>query len=159
MLAACGCGRSDGGGGGHPRSAHAFAYRSARYGYRVTIPDGWQRARTSLTPHLTDPHEILAAASFRPSTREEDCAQFPTAALHHMPRDGVLVEVQERAGRATSEFVKRPAHFTAASGSGQIEVVDCVPKPPAFCNHLPVLTPAMFITVASQSVPSVTGST
>ena len=34
-----------------------------------------------------------------------------------------------------------------------------VPTPPAFCNHLPVLRPTMFIRTAIHSVPSVTGST
>ena len=34
-----------------------------------------------------------------------------------------------------------------------------VPMPPAFCSHLPVPTPTMFIKTAIHKVPSVTGST
>jgi hypothetical protein len=125
LVAGCG------GGNGAPEP-HRGAYRDARYGVEVQIPRGWQRARTSLTPHLTDPREILAVATFRPVAKDEACAQFPSAALHHMPRDGALVEVEERAGGPSREFAPRPRHFSTAMGTSDIEVVDCVPKPPRF---------------------------
>ena len=125
LVAACGGGHSQ------PRP-QPVTYRNTQYGYTVDIPVGWQRARRSLTPHLTDPREILAVATFRPVVKDGLCAQFPSAALHHMPVDGVLVEVQERAGAPSAEFAPRPRRFSAAMGTSHIEVVDCVPKPPRF---------------------------
>jgi hypothetical protein len=49
-----------------------------------------------------------------------------------MPRDGALVELQERAGTPTSDFVPRPRHFTASMGASNTDVEDCVPGRRAF---------------------------
>jgi hypothetical protein len=103
-----------------------------RYGYDVTLPEGWQRAPRTLTPALRDPREILAAATFPLPVTKDGCTNMPSTALARMPRDGALVEIEERGGSPTSEFVRRPPRFTAAAGTADIEVVDCVPQPPRF---------------------------
>ena len=38
------------------------------YGVDVSLPEGWQIAPRSLTPHLLDPREIVTATTFAPGT-------------------------------------------------------------------------------------------
>ena len=40
-----------------------LSFQSVRYQYRVSYPSSWHRVNTSLTPHLSDPHEILTAGT------------------------------------------------------------------------------------------------
>jgi hypothetical protein len=119
-------------GGGEDAAPSKRIYHDGRYGYDVTIPEGWRRAPRSLTPELLDPREILAVATFRPPVTSDGCSNMPSTALARMPRDGALVEIEERGGSPTSEFVRRPPRFTAAAGTADIEVVHCVPQPPRF---------------------------
>ncbi len=78
----------------------------ARYGVDVSVPAGWHIAPRSLTPHLTDPREIVTATTFPPVTSARACTQWPDVRLG--PGDA-LVTVQERAGRIA--FAPRPRRF------------------------------------------------
>ena len=109
-------------------------YVNHHYAYRVNLPAGWSRAHTSLTPSLDDPREILTVATFPLRLHRGSCAQFPGALTDVRPRD-VLVTVQERAGKPTPEFVRRPQHFTAGMGF-RSEASACVRPPARFSNRL-----------------------
>src|SRR4051794_27192383 len=69
-------------------------------GIRFSVPAGWHVARQSLTPHLTNPHELFTAGTGRLPAAPGRCAQFPSAALAAMGARDVLVTVQERYGSA-----------------------------------------------------------
>jgi hypothetical protein len=78
----------------------------SRYGVDIAVPAGWHVARTSLTPQLSDPHEILTATTFTPVPSARGCTTFPNVTV------GVgdaLVSVQERAG--APGFAPRPRRF------------------------------------------------
>jgi hypothetical protein len=80
----------------------------------VRYPADWHRAARSLTPHLTDPREVLSIATF-PLRRGPagPCAQAPVAALRALgPRD-VLISFLERP-RPAGEPPGRPRLGAAA---------------------------------------------
>jgi hypothetical protein len=79
-------------------------------GIRYTIPPGWHAARASLTPHLTNPREVLTVGT-GPLPAGGRCAQFPSAALAALGPTDALVTVQERFGSVTS-FPARPRRFS-----------------------------------------------
>jgi hypothetical protein len=86
----------------------------ARYGVDVSVPAGWQVAPVSLTPHLSDPREIVSASTFAPGTPVEACAMFPAAALRRLGATDALVTVQER-GTGSPGNAPRPRRFTKAT--------------------------------------------
>ncbi len=112
LVAACG-------GGDAPKRA---ASRQAAHGITVTLPAGWRRAPSSLTPHLTDPHEVVAVGTYDLRYRRTDCAQIPGSALEDLGATDAFVTVQER-GRGSSSigFAARPKHFGPRLG-GPAEV-------------------------------------
>jgi hypothetical protein len=87
------------------------SFQSARYNYRVSYPSTWQRARTSLTPHLSDPHEILTVGTGRLPVGGPRCAQVPVHALEAVGATGALVSIQERAPANANSFPPRPTTF------------------------------------------------
>jgi hypothetical protein len=76
-------------------------YESEHRGFRATIPAGWRRATSRLSPKLADPREIFSAATFRPAYRPTDCEAFAGSAQEDMGRRDAFVSVQER-GRPTA---------------------------------------------------------
>src|SRR4051812_28613168 len=79
-------------------------------GIRYTIPAGWHAASTSLTPHLTNPHEVLTVGTGSLPVGGQ-CAQFPSAALAALGPADALVTVQERLGTFHG-FPARPKRFS-----------------------------------------------
>ncbi|HWK27632.1 MAG TPA: hypothetical protein VNS09_13775 [Solirubrobacter sp.] len=133
LLLAAWCGGSGACGGDEP----ADVYHSVRWGYTVTVPDGWYRAADTLTPNLDDPREVLTVATFPLHYREGKCAQFPSSALSDMGTTDVLLTVQERGTDPRSrwhDFPPRPAEFRFQPGQGS-EAVDCVSGPVRFVDH------------------------
>jgi hypothetical protein len=87
-------------------------FQSVSYHYRVTYPSSWHRASRSLTPHLSDPHEILTVGTGRLPVGGPRCAQVPVSALEAVGRTGALVSIQERSpATADRGFPPRPARF------------------------------------------------
>jgi hypothetical protein len=85
----------------HHDSAHAFT---------ISLPPAWRVAGESLTPGLTDPHEILSAATFRATAGESgNCGHVPAGAVAGMGADDVLLTIQER--RGSGGFTERPRPF------------------------------------------------
>jgi hypothetical protein len=88
------------------------SFNSLRYHYYVTYPSTWHRASTSLTPHLSDPHEILAVGTGRLPVGGPRCAQVPVNALAAVGATGALLSIQERApANADGGFPPRPTRF------------------------------------------------
>jgi hypothetical protein len=88
------------------------SFRSVRYRYQVSYPSSWHRANRSLTPHLSDPHEILTVATGPLPVGGPRCAQVPVSALEAVGPTGALVSIQERApATADGGFPPRPARF------------------------------------------------
>jgi hypothetical protein len=103
-------------------------------GLTATLPAGWQRARRSLTPHLTEPREILAVATYPLRYRETACAHVAGSALEDLGPDDAFVTLQERPPSTSSRgFPARPAHFGARLG-GPSEAAQCVPRA-RFADH------------------------
>ena len=88
------------------------SFRSALYHYTVSYPSNWHRATRSLTPHLSDPHEIFTVGTGRLPVGGPRCAQVPVNALEAVGVTGVLITVQERgATTADGGFPPRPKRF------------------------------------------------
>jgi hypothetical protein len=92
-------------------------------GVTYTVPSGWHAAHGSLTPHLTNPREVLTVGT-GPLPAGGRCAQFPSAALAAMRSTDGLVTVQERYGDVRS-FPARPRHFALNTPVDQSEAVTC----------------------------------
>jgi hypothetical protein len=99
-------------------------YESAEWGYAVTIPPGWQRAENPLAT-MTDPVEVLVAATYRPSPGSQGCGPV---ALAGFDSDEALVTILER-GLAPasywSDFPPRPAQFEF-EGEMSSEFTNCL---------------------------------
>src|SRR3954463_7496853 len=89
LVALAGCGA-----GAHrtPRTLHRGD------GITFRVPASWHVARRSLTPYLSNPHELFTAGTGRLPVAPRRCAQFPSGALAAMGARDVLVTVQERYG-------------------------------------------------------------
>jgi hypothetical protein len=116
--------------GGDPATGAGRVIRGD--GARYVLPAGWHAASRSLTPHLSNPVELLSAGTGRlpPGGR---CAHMPSAALQAMRPQDVLVTVQERIG-STSSFPPRPAHFRA-TGDTRSEALGCAGAHPTFSSY------------------------
>ena len=116
------------------RPAAGAPLTSVEHRFTARLPAGWQPAERSLTPHLTDPVEILSAgtlAGMRP--RDGACAHVAVGALERMgPRDA-FVTVQERFGDA--RFAARPARFALPPRLEQGDAVACARKAPDLDEH------------------------
>jgi hypothetical protein len=88
------------------------SFQSVRYHYQVSYPSSWHRASTSLTPHLSDPREILTVGTGRLPVGGPRCAQAPVSALEAVGTTGALVSIQERApATADNGFPPRLTRF------------------------------------------------
>jgi hypothetical protein len=90
-------------------------YESARWGYSVRIPPGWQRAERALTS-LTDPVETLVVATYRPRAGSERCGPLSFGGFD---ANEAFVTVLERGLDPESEwpdFPPRPVHFAYEAG-------------------------------------------
>jgi hypothetical protein len=124
LLGAC----ADGGGRPRPPAPRA-AYTT--HGLTVRLPAGWQHATRSLTPHLIDPLEVLAVATYPLRYRRTRCAHVAGSALEDLGPTDAFVTLQERARGAG--FPPRPARFGPRLG-GPSAVRGCVPGS-VFSDH------------------------
>lgn len=106
------------------------------HGLSVELPAGWQAARTSLTPSLRDPREVMSVGTFPLRYRRGMCAQFPSGTLEELGPSDAFVTIQERGLDPSSrwpDFPPRPARFGPELG-GASEVEACV-KNTRFRDH------------------------
>lgn len=102
---------------------------AASRGLTVKLAPGWQATRTSLTPHLVDPREVLAVATFTLRYRATGCARVAGSALEDLGPTDAFITLQERGkdpGASWADFPPRPAHFGPQLG-GASEAAACVP--------------------------------
>jgi hypothetical protein len=129
-LAGCGeAGREPGQAAPSTTAAPPAPTEVSEHGLTVALPPGWQAARGSLTPHLADPREELAVATFPLRYRETACAHMPGSALEDLGPGDAFVTLEERGvdpGSAWAGFPARPAHFGPALG-GRSEASQCTP--------------------------------
>jgi hypothetical protein len=103
-----------------------MSFHSVRYHYEVAYPSNWHRAGTSLTPYLSDPHEILTVGTGALPMGGPRCAQVPVNALEAVGAAGALVTIQERpAAHADSSFPPRPSRF-GLRPSPALEIPACL---------------------------------
>jgi hypothetical protein len=101
-------------------------FHSVRYHYQVSYPSNWDRASRSLTPFLSDPHEILTVGTGPLPVGGPRCAQAPVNALEAVGATGALVSVQERApANADNSFPPRPGRFRLRP-SPTLEIPACL---------------------------------
>jgi hypothetical protein len=127
VLALAGCGEAE----IEPRPAAAPPpVQVSGHGLTVSLPPGWQAAPESLTPHLVDPREQLAVATFPLRYRQTECAHMPGSALEDLGPGGAFVTLEERGldpGSAWVGFPARPARFGPSLG-GPSEAGACSPS-------------------------------
>jgi hypothetical protein len=106
------------------------------HGLTAELPQGWQVANESLTPHLIDPREALAVATFPLRYRQTGCAHVPASALDDLGPGDAFVTLQERGLGAADDaqgFPARPARFGPDLG-GPSAASRCVPTA-RFADH------------------------
>ena len=105
------------------------------HGLTVRLPPGWQSAPVNLTPHLVDPREELAVATFPLRYRDMRCAHVPGSVLEDVRPGDAFVTLPERGlgAAAGPDFPARPAHFGPVLG-GPSEASACVPSA-RFADH------------------------
>jgi hypothetical protein len=130
-MVAAGCGaataaRTQSGGSGVDGDGWT-SYEDARWGYSVSIPPGWHRATRRLTPTLTDPVEILVAATHLPERGDLDCGPLALSGFDSTEAMVMLLERGLEPAAAWSDFPPRPDHFSFEPGMGS-EFTDCLRK-------------------------------
>ena len=113
----------------HSASPPAPVSTYVAHGVTVELPTGWYHAEGSLTPHLVDPRETVAIATYPLHYRPTRCAHVAGSALEDLGPGDAFITLQERGrdpGGSWSGFPDRPEHFGAQLG-GPSEAADCVP--------------------------------
>ena len=111
LLGAAGCG-----GEGGDELGGWLRHEDMAEGLAVLYPDDWNRAPASLTPNLTEPHEVLSLGTHGLRPGSESCSQTPGNALDDMSEQDAFITVQERTLQAdappgTENFPARPDDF------------------------------------------------
>jgi hypothetical protein len=100
------------------------------HGLTVRLPPGWHRAERSLTPHLSDPREVLAVATYPLHYRDIGCSHVASSALEDLRPTDAFVTLQERGRNPRSSwrgFPRRPARFGPGLGTPSA-ARECVPS-------------------------------
>jgi hypothetical protein len=96
-------------------------YRSQDPTFSIRYPRSWYRARSSLTPNLSSPHELFSIGTRPLNYRGTDCAHLPKSALQDLTATDSFISVEESGGPG---FPARPADFrTSARPVGGFECV------------------------------------
>ncbi len=91
-------------------AAHWATYSDPVNRFSVTYPNAWVRASQSLTPELSDPHEILSLGTYplQPGGKACTDAYLPGKALADLGTSDVLITLQEASAQG---MPPRPAAF------------------------------------------------
>lgn len=90
-------------------SAGWTQFRDSAHAFSIRVPPGWLRAPTSLTPGLTNPHEILTLSTHVARRGGEHCNHLPERAMRELGPGDVLLSLQER--RGSGGFAERPRPY------------------------------------------------
>jgi hypothetical protein len=104
-------------------------------GFSVSYPATWHRATTTLTPQLSDPHEIFAVGSYplRPGAPPH-CLQYPVNAIEDLRPTDALVWLAER--RAGGPFPPRSGLFLRSDLRATDESPACLQEPKVFFHGI-----------------------
>lgn len=108
------------------------------HGFEVSVPPGWRLSAESLTPKLTDPRELLSAATFPLRYRDSSCNHVPSGALETMGREDGFVTVLERGrdpGSSWTEFPPRPRSFADGATPERGDVAGCLGGKPSVVEY------------------------
>jgi len=101
----------------------------------VTYPTSWFRATQQLTPHLSEPHEILALGTYSLRPGGPNCAQFPVNAIRDLGPEDALIWLAERTG--PGDAPPRPESFlSAVSAQGTDESPACLSSKKDFTHRV-----------------------
>ncbi len=89
LLALTGCG------GSPHRGTGWTSFRDPAHGITVAYPSAWHRAARTLTPHLVDPVQVLAVATYPLRGGGRRCGNVPENAARDLGRRDVLVWITE----------------------------------------------------------------
>lgn len=96
-------------------------YRSQDPTFSIRYPRSWYRARSSLTPNLSSPHELFSIGTRPLKYRGTDCAHLPKSALQDLTATDSFISVEEGGGPG---FPARPVDFrSSARPIGSFECV------------------------------------
>ncbi|MCW2991835.1 MAG: hypothetical protein JWM73_2429 [Solirubrobacterales bacterium] len=138
LLAGCGAAADH----ASPAAVGWTTFNDPANGLTARFPSTWQRARSSLTPHLSDPRELISLGTFAvPPARDADCAHLPVAAMRAAGPTDVFVSIQERAGAARDGFAPRARPF-ALGPADDSEATTCAPDPRPWRSHWVAFTDA-----------------
>ncbi|MDQ1457022.1 MAG: hypothetical protein QOH28_2642 [Actinomycetota bacterium] len=87
---------------------------------QIEYPPDWNVAPAVLTPHLSDPHEVLALGTFTMAPADHNCAHIPVNALEQMSPTDAFIWITERTGTDNDpawNFGPRPASIDPTSGT------------------------------------------
>jgi hypothetical protein len=98
-------------------------YRSQHPTFSIRYPGSWYRARSSLTPNLGSPHELLSIGTRPLQYRGTDCAHLPKSALQDLTATDSFITVEEGGGPG---FPARPLDFR--SSARPVESFECVAR-------------------------------
>jgi hypothetical protein len=87
-------------------------YESRRAAYIVDYPSDWYRAHKRLTPHLLDPLEVLAVATYPLRSGGDRCAHQPVNALEDLGPSDAFIALYERADPELARYPKRPGRLS-----------------------------------------------
>ncbi len=104
-------------------------------GFSVSYPATWNRATTTLTPQLSDPHEIFAVGSYplHPGARAH-CVQYPVNAIEDLRPADALVWLAER--QAGGSFRPRRGLFLRSDLRATDESPACLQEPKVFFHGI-----------------------
>ena len=109
LLAGCSSGEPGPRPQPQPQPELWVTYHDTAYAFTISHPRSWQRAPRTLTPGLTDPHEILSLSTHEAHPGGIRCGHVPENAMRDMARGDVLLTLQER--RGSGGFEDRPRPF------------------------------------------------
>lgn len=79
-----------------PGPASSRIHGDAARGIAIPVPAGWRIAPRSLTPNLSDPHEVVSLGTGPMPAAARDCAHMPGRAIDQTAPAGAFVSLQER---------------------------------------------------------------
>jgi hypothetical protein len=104
-------------------------YQDTEGRFSIRYPAGWIRATESLTPHLSDPREIVSIGTYTMRPGGELCEHLPANALEDIGPEDAFLSIEERAAPHLAVYPARPTQFTLGKPNEDFDGVGCVRDP------------------------------
>jgi hypothetical protein len=125
-----------------PGASSPRIHGDAARGIAVPLPAGWRIAPRSLTPNVTDPHEVVSLGTGPMPAAARDCAHMPGRAIDHTAPAGAFVSLQERSRTVAA----------AADAAADPDPLRGYPPRPARWKLLPAAAAEGFVCVTASRV-------